>query len=424
MSLTQDRFSHRVGMLFLAGLIGLLSSDRLSASDWPQFLGPSRNGTTTQSISTPWPAEGPKRLWKLPLGTGFSGPVVSQGQVLILDRSQDQERLQALDLRTGKVVWTQQQPTAYVDRFGFDNGPRATPAATPHQVVTFGAEGRLTCVQRSDGKLLWTVDAGRQLAADRGFFGAACSPLILGDRIFLNLGNTEGGGVAAFSLQTGKLLWKATDHEAGYASPTPSSWKNASGESEVLFFTREGLVIAQPDGKIRKQHPWRSRQSASVNAASALVNGNEIFLTSSYDTGAVLLRWKGEALETVWSNDESLSAHYATPVESSGFIYGFHGRQESGPEFRCIEWATGRVRWKVERLGAGTVALAKNRLVLLLESGEILVAEAQPESFQVVSRSQILGRGTRAPFALAQGSLVARDTRQLICLEVGPTGSF
>ena len=380
------------------------------AADWPQFLGPNRNGSTPVRVD-PWPVTGPRRLWKQAIGAGFSGPVIRADRVIIFDREGDAERVRSLDLATGEARWTHRAPTGYVDGFGFDNGPRSTPATTTNRVVTFGAEGRLTCLDLADGRPVWTVEAGKNLGADPGFFGPACSPLIVGQRILLNLGNREGGGVAAFDLDTGKLLWKATDHEAGYASPIPTA-----DNTGIAFFTREGLVLTDLSGTVGSTHRWRSRQHASVNAASPLIVGQEIFLTTSYDTGGILLRRGAQGLETVWSNDDSLSAHYATPVQHSGFLYGFHGRQERGPELRCIQWNSGKVQWSESGLGAGTVILAGNQLVLLLESGELLVAPASPDAFKVKDRAQILGRGTRAPFAIGGGCLVARDPRMLICL--------
>ncbi len=380
------------------------------ATDWPQFLGPARNGSTPDRVD-PWPATGPRRLWKQPVGAGFSGPVIRGGQVIVFDREGDEERVRSLDLATGETRWTHRAPTAYVDGFGFDNGPRSTPATTTNRVVTFGAEGRLSCLDWATGRLVWTVEAGKNLGADLGFFGPACSPLILGQRILLNLGNREGGGVAAFDLEKGKLLWKATEHEAGYASPIPTP-----DQAGIAFFTREGLVVTDLTGTVGATHRWRSRQHASVNAASPLMVGKEVFLTTSYDTGGILLRRTAQGFETVWSNDDSLSAHYATPVLHEGFLYGFHGRQERGPELRCVDWNTGKVRWSESGLGAGTVILAGSQLVLMLESGELVVVSAVPDAFKARERAQVLGRGTRAPFAIGGGCLVARDPRMLICL--------
>lgn len=405
----------------LAGVF-LFASPPLSpatGADWPQFLGPARDGTTTETVAIPVSSEGPPRRWKVEAGSGFSGPVVRSGRAYLFDRMADEERVRCLDLTSGRLVWEHRAPTAYVDNFGFDNGPRGTPATTTNRMVVFGAEARLTCLNLADGKPVWTVETGRELGADRGFFGPACSPLILSNRVLLNLGNQDGGGVAAFDLTSGKLLWKATDHEAGYAAPVPGPALAPGGPPTALFFTREGLVQTTLDGEVQLTQRWRSRQSASVNAASPLVRSNEVFLTTSYDTGGLLLRLTGRTATEAWSNDEALSAHYATPVRREEFLYGFHGRQERGTEFRCVEWSTGKVRWSADGLGAGTVALAGDQLVLLLESGELLVAAADPRSFRQLARAQVMGKGTRAPFAVAEGTVVARDTRNLYCFEVG-----
>ena len=268
----------------------------------------------------------------------------------------------------------------------------------------------------SDGARRWTVDTRERYQADPGFFGFGCSPLVVGNQVLLNVGGKGGAGLAAFDTASGRLLWKLKDQEAGYASPVVLP---DADPSLALFFNREGLVgVSLPSGTERFSFPWRARMSASVNAATPLVSGSEIFLTASYGAGAVLLKRRGDALETVWSGDESLSAHFATPVLRSGFLYGFHGRQERGAELRCVEWATGRVRWTQEGLGAGSVALAGDRLVVLLETGELVIARAEPEAYVPLARSQILGRVARAPFALADGTLFARDSRQWVAVDL------
>lgn len=388
------------------------------AADWPQFLGPNRNGTTTNAITAVFPKDGPPRLWRRQIGQGFSGPVVAEGRVLLFHRVANEEVLEAFETKTGEPRWRHAEPTAYVDDFGFDEGPRGTPCVRDGRVFTFGAEGRLSAVSLADGKILWAVDTKARFQADKGFFGFACSPLAEGNLVLLNLGGTGGAGVAAFAADTGKLVWKLTDDEAGYASPTVMTH---GGERLALFFTRAGLEAVEPAaGKLRLRFPWRARMNASVNAASPVVDGDEIFLTASYGTGATLLRFKGGEVDPIWSGDASLSAHYATPVKRGEFLYGFHGRQEQGQDFRCIEWRTGKVRWSADQLGAGTVMLAGDKLVLLLESGEVVILPASADGFKPLARTQILGGGTRAPFALGDGILVARDKNQLVALDVKP----
>ena len=403
----------------LSGAVLFLGLGTARAADWPQFLGPDRNGTTTNRMAASFSQEGPTRLWRRKVGQGFSGPVIVEGKALLFHRVNNEALLEAFSARTGEPVWRCSTPTAYVDDFGFDEGPRAVPAVRDGRVFVFGADGHLIGVSLADGKKLWEVDTQARFGADKGFFGAACSPLVEGNLVLLNLGGREGAGLAAFAADSGKLVWKLTDDEAGYASPVPLVREQ---ERFVLFFTRAGLKVVDPvAGRLRFGFPWRSREHASVNAASPVVAGDEVFLTASYGTGAVLLKFKADRAEPIWSGDDSLSAHYATPVKRGEFLYGFHGRQERGPAFRCIEWRTGKVRWSEDGIGAGTVALADDRLVLLLESGELIVAAADPAAFKPLARAQVLGSGTRAPFALADGLLVARDKNQLVALEVRAT---
>lgn len=356
------------------------------------------------------------RLWKQKVGQGFSGPVIAEGKVILFQRIGNEEVVEALAAKTGERIWRRAAPTAYVDDFGFDEGPRGTPCVSGGKVYTFGAEGRLTCLSLADGKKIWELESRAQFHSGKGFFGPACSPLVDNGQVLLQLGGRDGAGVVAFAADTGKLLWQVTDDEAGYASPVMTT---LGGERLALCFTRAGLEVIDPvAGKLRFGFPWRSRSSASVNAASPIVDGEEVFLTASYGTGATLLRLQRDSAEPVWSGDESLSAHYATPVKHGHFLYGFHGRQEMGQDFRCLDWRTGKVRWSADRFGAGTVVVAGEQLVLLLESGELVVAAATPDAFHPTARFQVLGSGTRAPFALADGLLVARDKNQLVALEV------
>ena len=395
-----------------------ISCDCLAAtsSDWPRFLGPTRNGAYLgQDLADTWPKEGPRRIWQRPVGQGFSGPIASSRQVILFHRVDNEEIIEAIEGETGKTVWKDAGPAEYRDTSGFDEGPRATPAMSGGRVFAFGAEGVLRCVETATGRKLWSVDARKEFAADKGFFGMACSPLVEQGKVFVAIGGNAG--VAAFDELTGKLAWKATDHEAGYSSPELAR----VGERQlVVVFTRSGLVgLAPGDGKVAFEWPWRARMNASVNAATPLVVDGEIFLSESYGTGCVMLRQAGGKLSQRWASDDVMSNHYATCVVRDGFLYGYHGRQDTGrPAFRCVEWATGRVRWSEERFGAGTVTLSGNRLYLLHEDGRLLMADASPDRFKIRQEAQILPSGVRAHPAIADGRLFARSKDKLVCVDL------
>ena len=232
----------------------------------------------------------------------------------------------------------------------------------------------------------------------------------------LNIGGANGAGIVAFDKTSGKLLWKSTDDGASYSSPVAAT---LNGRRYAFFFTRRGLVALDPsNGREFFDFPWRPRIRASVSAATPLVIDDLVFLSASYQTGAVLLRVKEDHVEKVWSADEVLSNHYATSVHHEGFLYGFDGRQEAGPNLRCVELKTGKVRWSEDGFGAGTVTLAGRRLLVLRENGELILTPASPDGFKPVARAQILPQGVRAYPALAGGRLYARSKDTLVCVDL------
>lgn len=347
-------------------------------------------------------------LWTKKVGAGFAGPVVAQGKLLLFHRLGSTEVLDALDPASGKELWRYEGPTAYRDDFGFDEGPRSAPAVASGRVFTYGAEGRLTAVNLATGRKLWSVDVLKQYAVEKGFFGAAGTPLVYENRVMVNAGGKGGAGIVAFDVATGLELWKATSDEAGYSSGTLAV---IHGKMLALFFTRNGLVALDPaSGGVIQQLRHRSLSRASVNAATPLAWNNQVFLSASYATGAILLEapqsgpWK-----TVWASDESLSNHYATSTRSGEHLYGFHGRQEEGQEFRCVAWKTGKVLWSQTGFGAGSVLLAGSELLIVKESGELVRAEASPREFLPRSTTKLLSGVVRAVPALADGRIFVRN---------------
>jgi outer membrane protein assembly factor BamB len=386
-----------------------------SGSDWPQFLGPERNGAYTgPPIATSWPDGAPGKLWEKKAGEGFAGPAVVGHRILLFHRLLNREVLEALEASTGAPLWRYDYRTAYRDDFGFDEGPRSVPVVSGGVVYTFGAEGVLSAVALETGKLLWSVATAERFQVPKNFFGAAGSPLVMDGRVLLNVGGTAG--LAAFDAKSGDVLWTATKDEASYSSPTEAA---LGGERLALFYTRSGLSIVDPaKGTVKHQFSWRSRSRASVNAASPLVVGDVIFLSASYGTGATALRFGPSGLTKLWSSDEALSSHYATAVHRDRVLYGFHGRQEYGQSFRAVELLTGKVLWSEEGFGAGTVTLAADQLVIVRESGELVLAEASEQGFRVTARARLLTGTVRAYPALANGVLYLRNDETIAAFDL------
>lgn len=392
------------------------SAAALVAQDWPQILGPGRNGIYTgPPIVASFPRTGPPLLWRRAAGAGFAGPAVSAGRLVLFHRVNNRETVEAMDAATGKTLWTFAYPTSYRDDFGFDEGPRAVPVIAGGRVFTHGADGWLHGLDFATGRQLWSSDTRRVFDAPKGYFGVATSPLVDGDRVMVNVGG-KNGGIVAFDAASGKTLWTSTSDEASYSAPVIAE---IGGQRTAVFFTRTGLVAVDPaDGRVRYQYRWRARMAASVNAAAPIVVKDQIFLSASYGTGAVLLQVANNAVTPVWSGDESMSNHYSTSVHKDGYLYGFEGRQEFGQRLRCVELATGKVMWDVEGFGAGTLLIAGETLVIMRESGELALAPASPKAFRFASRAQLLPGVVRAYPALAGGRYFVRNDRQLSAFDL------
>jgi len=398
-------------------LVGLFLLPVLLAADWPQYLGPTRDGHSPETgLRKDWPKDGPAIAWKMPVGTGWAGPVVSAGKVIIFHRVGDDEITACLDAATGKEHWKHAAPTRYRDDFGFDNGPRATPLIADGKVFTLGANGDLQALDFATGKANWRRNLIADYAAPKGFFGIGSSPLMAGGKLLINVGS-RGAGIVAFDPASGREAWKATDDAASYSSPTAGVF---GGATLAVFLTRQGLVALEPEnGKVRYTFPWRPRLNESVNAATPLVADGEVFLSVSYSTGAVLLKPSGAELEEVWSNDKSLSCHYNTPVRVGEFLYGIHGRQEGGAaQLRCVAWKTGEVKWSEARFGVASLIAVDGSVLALTEDGDLVRFDASAESYKERGRARLLAKPTRAAPALADGRFFARDGSQLICVEL------
>lgn len=401
----------------------------LTAADWPQFLGPNRDGTAAVSEAAIHVPEGEaKVLWRASLGTGFAGPAVAEGKVLIFHRVGNEAHLDALDPATGKAIWTFSYPTDYVDSFGFDNGPRATPTVSGDKVFLHGAEGLIHAVDLKTGKKLWSLDTVKEYQSEQGFFGRASAP-VMGPNgiVIVAIGghNAKGAaGLLALHEKDGSPAWQSLDDEASYSSPVVMAGK---AQTLVYAWMRNRLAVCDADtGRTLFATRHRSSMEASVNAATPIFCSADTFFTSAcYGVGATL--WKisvsadksqTTSLKKVWSRENVLDCHYSTPVFDNGYLYGFHGRQEQGQTLRCIRAADGKVMWESPRVPGGALLRVKDILAAVTEGGELWLVKASPEKFDQLSVSQILRSGHRSFPAFANGILYARDGSSLVAVDL------
>lgn len=195
-----------MGRLLSLVILGLCAAE-LRADDWPQWLGPQRDGVWRETdILEKFPDEGPRRLWRTPVGGGFSGPVVADGKVVVLDRLRGKDRVRCLDATSGKELWKHEYPAKY--EVSYPTGPRATPLVAGGKVYALGTTGHLVCLDAADGRPLWLKDLPDDYKAPTPEWGWSASPLLDGDRLICLVGGA-GSTVVAFHKDTGKELWKA-----------------------------------------------------------------------------------------------------------------------------------------------------------------------------------------------------------------------
>ncbi len=411
-----------LSMMKIALTLTTLLSINLTYGDWPQFLGPQRNGCSQEKIPLldALPNEDLRRLWSVKAGAGFASPVIGGKRCLIFHRVENAVRLDCLDAATGEPEWHFEYPATYVDQFGFQPGPRSTPAIADGRVFLHGAEGKLHALDLDTGKVLWKHDLAKVYGSPSGFFGRSSSPLVQGKAVMLDIGGRHEGkpaNLVAFNAQTGELLWQAGDGEADYAS---GNLLEGDLQHVAVFFTRAGFTgVDTRTGKVLFQEPFRSEIHSSVNAASPVMHGNAFFLSSCYDVGAGVWQVGNDGqLTNLYKRQGVLDCHFATPVFHEDHLYGFHGRQERGQELRCVKWATGDVQWRSDTMAAGTVSFADGKLLIVTEKGELIVAEASSKAFKILFRTQVSGFETRAYPALANGILYVRDKQRLHALDL------
>jgi outer membrane protein assembly factor BamB len=387
----------------------------LVAADWPQYLGPNRDCKSAETgLARAWPKDGPKIIWEKKAGSGWSGAAVAGDRAILFHRIGNDEVVECVDASSGKELWKTSYHTRYRDDFQFDDGPRSTPLIADGKVFTLGADGDLSCFDFAAGAQLWQKNVNNEFKVPKGFFGTATSPIIFGGKLLINVG-AKGAGVVAFDPATGKEIWKAGDDGVSYSSPIAAK---INGEDLAIFFTRQGLLALTEKGEARFEYPWRPRLNASVNAASPIVHGNQIFLSTSYGTGAILLEAVRGELKEIWKNDESLSCHYNTPVLVGDHLFGVDGRQEAGPRLRCVEWQSGKVLWSEEHFGCASLIAVDGMLLALTEDGDLVLFEQSPTQYKELARTSLLGKKARAAPALSNGKAYARDGAKWVCVDL------
>lgn len=382
--------------------------------DWPSFLGPERNGRCDEThLLLDWGPDGPRLVWEMRRGEGYASPVVAGERVLFLHRQSDQLHLDCLQAETGKRFWRHSRTTDFRGRFIPNNGPRSTPTISGDRVYVHDIDGRLTCLELTTGRVVWERDLVQDFELPDDFFGVVPSPLVLGDLLILNLGAPQGPSVAAFDKSTGALVWGA----GSSWGPSCASPVSATVHGKMKIFVMAGgdsrpptggLMVMDPvDGALEVEYPFRSRTYESVNAASPLVFGEQVFLSAYYNTGSAVLGLDADGgFRELWRS-KRLGLQFSNPVELGGKVYALDGLSDRAGALVCVDPATGEELFRTEldwdevvvyhgserslsfSVGEGSLLVVGDRLLCLGDNGHLLWLDPGPEGAKVLARASL-----------------------------------
>ncbi len=397
-----------------------------SAADFPGFLGPSRDGAIPETSLAVWDTIQPQLLWRHPVGIGWSSFAVQGKLAIDLEQRGAFECVVCYHLETGEELWVSQQPRRFEDEHG--DGPRSTPAIADSRVYSMGADGLLTCCDLADGQLLWKKECLADPERDNLLWGMSGSPLVYEGKVFVTPGG-ENSALIAFDSFSGEELWRSGSDRGAYASPMLSS---VIGQQLLLSFNGAGLrTYDAATGQEQWLTPWVTQgELQRVNVAQPVVLPTEnpsqsrMLISSGYGKGIVSLKisLKGNAtadakrnpsfgpecweVETEWKSIR-LRSKMSNFVVHEGAIYGL----DSGI-MTCLDLNTGERLWKRGRYGHGQLLLVGDKILLLAESGEIVLVRADPEKHKVLGKFQALDGKTWNHLALAGNVLVVRNYQE------------
>lgn len=419
----------------LALATSLAATLTVHAADWPQYRGPNLDGSTTETIATKWPAGGPKPVWKVASPNGFSSFSVAGGkaftQVVREVEGAGREVAVALDAATGKELWALPVGgTAYGHQGGNEgaadnkggDGPRSTPTVVGGKVYVMSSDLALFCLDASSGKQLWTHDLMKEFAGRNITWKNAASPVVDGNLVYV-AGGGPGQSLLAFNKDSGALVWKSQDERITHSTPVLAT---IHGVKQVIYFCQSGPVaVDAKDGKLLWKFPFRFKISTAM---TPIVGGDIVFFSAGYDMGGAAVRVvktaAGFEAKQLWDvpghkGDNAVANHWSTPVLKDGHLYGMFQFKEygSGP-MKCVELATGKIKWSKPGFGPGNVILAGGNVLALSDAGELVLVEPSPAGYKELSRAKVITGKCWSTPVVSNGRVYVRSTKEAACLEV------
>lgn len=391
-----------------------------AAGSWPQFMGPTRDGVSTEKgLLKAWPSEGPRVLWKLSVGKGYGGAAIDNGEVFILDRpNQQQDVLRCIDLTTGNEKWA----------FGYDapgrldhDGSRSTPTVTETSVYSIGPFGHLHCVDRKTGKVLWAKNILADYEGKLPSWGVAQSPLLYRDSLIV-APQSATVGVVALDPRTGQERWRsAAIGRLAYVSPRIVT---IEGTDHIVCISPDGVVgVSAADGTVL----WEYKRRCMIPVPNVSVLGpGKLFVTGGYNSGSAIIQVS--LVDNKWNVTElvripQIGAHCHQGLVYKDHVYVLCNTNERNDGLVCFD-SEGKLMWQTRRdpyLCKGGSILTGDGTIYIMDgrTGELHIVEPSPEGFKSLSKAKLLdGSEIWGPLALSDGRLVVRDQSQLKCVDV------
>ncbi len=382
-----------LGSLAAAGdTVDLMTS---TIDDFPQFLGPNRDlGVDHITLARDWEARPPRMLWRQPIGAGWGGFSVVNGYAVTMEQRGVDVNVTWCDARTGEGKWSH-SAVARDERAVAGNGPRTTPTIDNGMVYTQGAMGRLLALDGATGRVVWErdllaeFDMSPQQEAKELPYGRSGSPLIVDELLIVPAGGPASGkqvSLVAYDKRTGDKVWEGGDEQISCSSPAVAT---VGGVRQILIVNESsasGHDVAT--GRVLWRHAREGHTNADSNVSQAVAVGpNQVFLSKGYALGATLIELEAKGDGTfdtreIWQDSKVMRTKFTNVAIKDGYVYGL-----SDGILECIELATGERMWKGGRFKHGQILRVRDLLLVLAESGEVLLIEASPER-----KNNILGR--------------------------------
>lgn len=409
-------------VLCLCAVIATASS--LAAAEpvkgWSQFLGPDRNGISSETgLIDAFDESGPKIAWRVQGGSGMSGIAVDSKQAVTLIERDGKQTVVALKLADGSELWSQGVADGFRNPMGA--GPRATPTIAGGALFVYTGDGILAGLDAASGKVLWQQNVLADLEGQPAPYGMASSPLVVDGLVIVTAG-IKGASVVAYDAETGRLAWKSGDDAAGYSSPVLLT---VGGRRQVVAFTGQSAVGLEPkDGTPLWRYPYAT--DFDCNIANPIAIGDDVFISSGENHGCALLTLKSKGgqfqVSEAWKSFGPTSVmrnEWQTSILLDGFLYGLDNVGGAGPvtHLNCVNAKTGKRVWQKPRFGKGNLIAADGKLYVATVTGDLVIVRANPEQFEELSRAKVFEGSRQAP-ALLDGRLYVRDLNEIVCVDV------